>query len=685
MAEYSASNIRNISLLGHSRSGKTTLAEAFLFNGGVISRMGDVSDGSTVSDWDEEEHEQARSLNLSVTPFPFEGVKFNIVDTPGDPSFLGEVISAVGVTESTMILVDAVAGAEVGTELAWAQVQAAESPTFLLINKMDRENADWERALESLADACPDRTLVPVNLPLGQGEDFRGIVDLIREEAWLQDSDRAAPVPEDMLEMVEERRMELIEAAAESDDQLLEKYFEEESLSADEIVQGLAQGVAAGTVTPVYMASAFRNLGILPLIRNLAAIAPAADTAAVPMAEDAPDAVTADGPLAAIAFRTIIDRYMGRVNYLRVFNGTLNKGDQVRATVSDTQEPLVNLHSVLGKELGTVENLGAGDIGAVSKLSDLVTSRGLVDPEKPAPLTAMDYPKPLYSLSVAPATKADSAKLGQSLNQVAEEDPTLSVTSVRETRQTLLQGIGDIQVNVALKRLETKFGVKVETTEPKVPYMETVTRTGAARYRHKKQTGGAGQFAEVHMRVEPLTRGEGFVYESEIYGGSISSVFLPSIEKGVKQVMDQGVVAGFPAVDLKVVVYDGKEHPVDSKDIAFQIAGREVFKMAAAEAGATLLEPIYRMSISVPEDNMGDIMGDLTNRRGRVLGMDQMANRSIVKAEVPFAEIMRYGTDLRSMTQGRGTYEIEFLHYEEVPSHLIDKVIAAHRTAEEEE
>ena len=318
-------------------------------------------------------------------------------------------------------------------------------------------------------------------------------------------------------------------------------------------------------------------------------------------------------------------------------------------------------------------------------LPECKTGKVLHDADSEPDVVRPTYPNPLFSMAVAPATQADSAKLGQSLSQVAEEDPTLGVVNIPETKQTVLQGIGEIQVDVALKRLETGFGVGVLASTPKVPYMETVTRVGQAQYRHKKQSGGAGQFAEVHMRVEPLDRGSGFEYESEIYGGAISSVYLPSIEKGVKQVLDEGVVAGFPAVDLKVVVFDGKEHPVDSKDIAFQIAGREVFKMAASEAGATLLEPIYSMDISVPEDCMGDIMGDLTNRRGRVLGMEQETNRSVVKAEVPFAEIMRYGTDLRSMTQGRGTYEIDFLHYEEVPKHLVAKVIEDSREEDEDE
>lgn len=668
----SASKIRNITLLGHSGAGKTALSEALLLNSGVLSRMGNAADGSTVSDWDEEEVARGISLHLALAPFMHGDIKFNIIDTPGDPSFQGEVISGLSISESALILVDAVSGAEVGTELAWMRAVQMNRPRAIVVNRMDRENADWERALESLQNVCKGSALVPFTLPVGQALDFEGIVDLVAMRACLGDGDAWTEVPEAMADTVEEYRMRLVEAAAETDDELTEKYLEDEEISPEEIRQGLEMGLAEGAFTPVFFLSALQNIGIRALMDTLAWAAPAADSAE-------------EGPVAAMAFKTIIDRYVGRISYVRVFQNRLRKGETVRNTRTGTEDRLVNLHSLLGKQLDTVNEVDAGDIGAITKLEDTVTGDTLTDVEQPQTLFDITYPKPLYSVAVVPATRADSAKLGQSLNQVAEEDPTLSVVYVTETKQTLLQGIGDIQVNVALKRLETKFGVQVEVSEPKVPYKETVTRIGSAPYRHKKQTGGAGQFAEVHMRVEPLARGDGFEYDSEIFGGAISNVYLPSIEKGVRMVMEEGVVAGFPVVDLRVVVFDGKEHPVDSKDIAFQIAGREVFKLAAAEAGATLLEPIYKMMISVPEENMGDIMGDLNNRRGRVLGIDQMDNRAIINAEVPFAEIMRYGTDLRSMTQGRGTYEIDFLHYEEIPSHLVDKVVEANRIQEKDE
>ncbi|MDE0673426.1 MAG: elongation factor G [Caldilineaceae bacterium SB0662_bin_9] len=685
MAEFPMSNIRNISLLGHSRSGKTTLVESLLYHSGAIPRMGDTADGSTVCDFDEEEQARGISLSLAVASLVHNGTKINLVDTPGDPSFLGEVISGVSVTELTLILVDAVAGAEVGTELAWTRIQAEGQPVAILVNKMDRENADWDRALESLGEACPGATLVPFHLPIGQALDFRGIVDLVAEVAWMGDGGQTSELPHDLSDEIEEARMVLVEAAAESDDELMEKYLEGEDLSAAEVKKGLAAGVAGGTIVPVFVCSATAGIGVHSLLDRLVEVAPGADQAELPLVDGGQPESGAEAPALALTFRTIIDRYRGRINYVRVFSGTLVKGGMVKCSGSPAAEPLVNLHAAQGNDLDNQDAIGPGDIGAVSKLTGVQSGQVLYDADSEPDVVLPTYPNPLFSMAVAPATQADSAKLGQSLSQVAEEDPTLSIVNIPETKQTVIQGVGEIQVDVALKRLESGFGVGVLASTPKVPYMETVTRVGQAQYRHKKQSGGAGQFAEVHMRVEPLDRGSGFEYESEIYGGAISSVYLPSIEKGVKQVMDEGVVAGFPAVDLKVVVFDGKEHPVDSKDIAFQIAGREVFKMAASEAGATLLEPIYSMDISVPEDCMGDIMGDLTNRRGRVLGMEQETNRSVVKAEVPFAEIMRYGTDLRSMTQGRGTYEIDFLHYEEVPKHLVAKVIEGNKAEEEDE
>ena len=686
MAEFSTDKLRNVTILGHGSSGKTSLAEALLFNAGGSNRLGRVEDGSTVSDWDAEEQRRGISINLAIVPVEGEDTKLNLVDTPGYLDFVGEVISGLAVSEAGLVLVDSVAGVEVGTELAWEQLDAAQKPRLIFINKMDRENANFERALASVNEAFSG-TILPFQLPVGAGESFEGVVNLVDMKAYLGADATAADIPAAMEEAAEESRQALIDAAAETDDELIMKYLEGEELTEDEVRQGLRQGVKEGQIIPVFCGSAIANIGLRSLVRALTSYVPSpADVAAqAANGEDEPVdlAAAADGPAAAYVFKTIVDRYVGRMNYVRVFSGTLAADSQVTIQSTGKSEKLQNLFRVCGKELEAAAALGAGDIGVVTKMEDLSTTDTLGDQE--FIIAPPEYPKPLYSVSVLPATKADSAKMGQGLQALAEENPTLQVDYINATKQNILQGMGDTHIDVAIRSLDNKFGVKVETAMPKVPYQETVTRTASARYRHKKQTGGAGQFADVELRVEPLDRGDGFAYDSEVFGGSIPSVFIPSIEKGIRQILDQGVIAGFPIVDIKAIVFDGKHHPVDSKDIAFQTAGREVFKIAMQEARPVLLEPIYSMRVTVPDEFMGDVMGDLNNRRGRVQGMENRNNRAIINAEIPLAEILRYGTDLRSMTQGRGIYMIEFERYDPVPGHMADQVIAQSKEEEAEQ
>ena len=677
MAKFNTDQIRNIALLGHGGSGKTSLVEVMLFNAGQISRLGRVEDGTTVSDWDPEEHRRGISINLSVAPVIQGDTKLNLLDTPGYLDFLGEVISALAVAESSLVLVDAVAGVEVGTELAWQRLDEAKRPRMIFVNKMDRENANFQRALDSLRSSF-EGNILPFQLPVGAAESFQGVVDLVAMKAYMGEGKSPSDIPAELADQAEELRQALIDAAAETDDELIMKYLDGEELTLEEIQQGLHTGIRNGDIIPVFCGSAIANIGVRPLTAALSAFAPS--PAEVPVSarkgeEEIELECSPDGPAVAFTFKTIIDRYVGRMNYLRVFSGVVHKDDRLVDSRTGKEEKISNLFSVRGKELDAISELAAGDIGVVTKLEDVLTGDTLAAPGADIVIPPPAYPRPLYSVAVTPATKADSAKMGQALHALTEEDPTLRVQWVDATKQNVLQGMGDAHIDVALRRLESKFGVKVETQIPKVPYQETVSRVGKAQYRHKKQTGGAGQFAEVHLRVEPLERGAGFEYASEVFGGAISNVFIPSIEKGIRQVLSQGVVAGYPVVDVKAVVYDGKEHPVDSKDIAFQTAGREAFKLAVQEAGPVLLEPIYRIEVIVPEEYMGDVMSDLNTRRGRVQGMEQRGNRSIVRALVPLSEILRYGTDLRSMTQGRGVYTIEFDHYEPVPTHIAEKII----------
>ena len=688
MAKYSTDRIRNVAVLGHGGSGKTTLTEALLFKTGVTTRIGRVEDGTTVADWDPEEQRRGLSINLSVIPIEYENLKINLIDTPGYLDFSGEQISALHVAEAGLILVDAVAGAEVGTELAWDTLNEQKCPRIIFVNKMDRENANYEHVIDSLRTTLGNAKIIPMQLPIGQADTFRGVISLVTMKAYMGKESKEAPIPDDMLAAAEAAHTAMAEAAAETDDELIVKYLDGEDLDPEEVRHALHQGVRSGTIAPVYFGSATADVGLERLLQGLGRYVPAPDEHPIVAQQDEnPIELNNDpnGPVAAAVFKTIIDRYVGRMNYVRVVSGTLHKDSTLINERTKHSYRIAGLSIARGKELINVNELVAGDIGVVTKLEDLLTGDTLTSADHPIQLARADYPRPLYSVGVSPATQADSAKLGHSLHLLTEEDPTLRVQTISATKQTVLQGMGESHVDVAVRRLETKFGVKVETSMPKVPYRETITKIASAQYRHKKQTGGAGQFAEVHMRVEPLTSGEGFEYVSEVFGGVISGVFLPSIEKGVRQVLNQGVIAGYPVVDVKAVVYDGKEHPVDSKDIAFQTAGREVFRQAMKEASPVLLEPIYQVDVTVPDEYMGDVMGDFNTRRGRVQGMDQKNNRTVIHAMVPLAEILRYGTDLRSMTQGRGVYTIEFDHFEQMPSYLAETVISQHKHEDHEE
>jgi elongation factor G len=688
MAKLQTQQIRNVAVLGHGGSGKTSLIEALLHKTGATTRVGRVEDGTTASDWDPEEQRRQISINLAVVPVDYNGNRINFVDTPGYQDFLGEVISALHATEAGLILVDAVAGCEVGTELVWDRLIEQNKPRIIFINKIDRENANFQRALESLRSTLHGSKIVPFQLPVGVADKFNGVVGLVDLKAFTGKDGKEVEIPADLLAEAEAAQLEMIEAAAEADDELILKYLDGEQLTSDEVRHGLHQGVKSGAITPVYVGTALHEIGLDRLLAALPRYVPSPDerpvTATVGNAEVELNE-NAEGPVAAAVFKTIIDRYVGRTSYVRVFSGTINKDAQLAPSRTGKPARVANLFHVRGKELLPADALVAGDIGVITKLEDLQTGDTLTTAEKPARIAPPDYPRPLYSIAIHPVTQADSAKMGTSLASLVEEDPTLRVDTVSATHQTVLSGMGETHVDVAVRRLESKFGVHVSTTVPKVSYHETISRKASAQYRHKKQSGGAGQFAEVHMRVEPLPTGSGFEYSSEVFGGAISGVYLPSIEKGVRQVLDIGVIAGYPVVDVKAVVFDGKEHPVDSKDIAFQTAGREVFKLAMQEAGPVLLEPIYLVDVTVPDEYMGDVMSDFTTRRGRVQGMEQKNNRTVVHALVPLAEIMRYGTDLRSMTQGRGVYSIEFDHYEPVPSHLAEAVVAQHKKEEQAE
>jgi elongation factor G len=531
---------------------------------------------------------------------------------------------------------------------------------------------------------------VPIQLPIGEQSDFKGVIDLIEMKAYTGEKGEAEAVPDSLAEAAEEARMELVEAAAEGDDELIMKYLDGEELSSQEIASGLAAGMSTGAVLPVLCGSASHNLGVQALLDTIVRYlpGPTGEFVATSPATSEEETLSFDvaGPLAALVFKTAADPYVGKLTYFRVYSGILKSNSQTFNSRSRTEERLGQIFLLRGKEQLPVDEVRAGDIGVVAKLGETLTADTLSDKGRPLSLPGVEFPTPLFAVAVSPKTKADSAKMGPSLTRIVEEDPTLSWRNEESTRQVILEGMGDAHVDTAVRRLDQKFGLGLDTAVPKVPYKETVTRVGSSSYRHKKQTGGAGQFAEVHMRVEPMDRDTGYEFDWEVFGGAISSSFQPSIQKGIRQVMSEGPLAGYPVVDVKAVVFDGKEHPVDSKDIAFQIASREVFKLAFKEGGPVLLEPIMDMVITVPDEFMGDAMGDLTTRRGRVQGTDQERGNAIIHAQAPLADIQRYATDLRSFTQGRGIFTLSFSHYENVPAHLQAEIIAqAEREREEAE
>ncbi len=690
MKEYKAEELRNIVLLSHGGAGKTSLAEAMLYVSGGVSRLGRVDEGTTASDYDPEEIRRKISVNTSVIPCEWDGHKVNVLDTPGYADFVGEVKGALRAADSAVVVLDAVSGVEVGTELVWEYADEVGLPRMLFVNKMDRENADFDRAVGQAQASLPGN-IVPLQLPVGAQDSFEGVVDLVRMKAYRGEKGEEGDVPQSMREKAEASHLKLMEAAAEQDDELLERYFEEETLTQEEIVRGLAAGVRSGSLVPVMCGAATKDVGVRPLLDVITRYCPSpldvegyVATSAATGEEERLEPVVG-GPLATLVFKTLADPYVGKLTYFRVFSGAMESDSRVFNASRGEEERLGQLYSPKGKEQNPTEKVVAGDIGAVAKLQHTETGDTLCDKDHPLTLPAISFPHPIFSAAITPKTKADLDKLGSALARLTEEDPTLRVDRDASTRETVLSGMGESHIDIAARRLHSKFGVEITTAVPKVPYRETISKVGTSQYRHKKQTGGAGQFAEVWLRVEPLPRGTGFEYDSEVREGHISRSFIPSIEKGIRQVLSQGVTSGSPIVDVKGVVYDGKEHPVDSKDIAFQIAGREAFKEAVRNAGPVLLEPIMTFTITIPEASMGDVLGDLNTKRARVMGTEQKGNKIIITAQAPLAEMQGYATDLRSITQGRGVFGMEFSRYEEVPRNLAEEIISRAQPEEEKE
>jgi elongation factor G len=660
--EYAPDKIRNVVLLGHSHDGKTLLAEAMLFTSGGVARMGSPDQGTATMDFDPEEQKRKISINLGVGFVEYNGFKINVLDAPGFFDFAGQVISGLRAAEAAVVVVGPSPQVAVGTEVAWEHCNRTNKPRIVVVNKLDKENADFYGAVGALRDHLSPRPF-PLHLPIGSEQDFRGIVDLLHLKAFVTAPDgkgSEVPIPEEMQKQVDEYRGQLIEAAAESDDSLLEKYLDAGTLDEDEIQRGLREGILAGKVAPVVCCSATKLLGVRTLMSTIAELMP-------------PPEVEPDKPAKALVFSTGGDQF-GRVSYFKVVAGSVKSDAHLPNLSRSGEERLAQIFFPRGKDHVSATEIHAGDIGAVTKLTHTLTGDTL-GAKDGGPLPGLEFPGSAYSLAITPKARGDEEKISSGLARLSEEDPTLHVERSEETKQLVISGLGDVHLDVTLEKLKRKYGVEATTAIPRVPYRETVHGHARAEGRHVKQSGGHGQYGICVIEVAPTARGEGFVWEDKIFGGSIPQNFRPSVQKGIVDTMSKGVVAGYPMVDVRVTLVDGKYHTVDSNDMAFQIAGSLAIRKAALDAGPVLLEPLVEATIHVPEKNLGDIMSDINGRRGKILGTEPTDGYQNVKAMVPESEMLRFALDLRSITQGRGSFSKQFSHYEEMPAHLAKTII----------
>jgi len=679
MEQYGLENIRNLCLLSHNGAGKTSLSEAILFTTKAITRLGKADDGTTTSDYDPDEVKHKISLNLTMLPCQWKDTKINLIDTPGYSDFVGEVKAAIRVSEGAIIVICAASGVEVGSERVWAYSEEANLPRLIFINKMDRENADFYRTVDELQSKFGSRC-IPMQLPIGAQSDFQGVVDLLTMKSYIGSPPKEAEIPSSLQTQVDSFREKLVEAAAEVDDRLLEKYLGGEELSLEELSDGLRQATISGRVTPILVGSAIQNIGIISLLDAVYNYLPSPKERDVVIAGDSGKpgtiAPSQDTPLAALVFKTSADPYVGKLTYFRVYTGAIDSNSQVWNATRSEAERIGQLFVLRGKTQEPVSQLRAGDIGAVAKLGVTGTGDTLCSRDKPLKIAPILFPEPIFSQAVQPKTKADLDKLGTALSRLVEEDLTLQVRKEADTSETILSGLGETQLEVAAEKMLRKFGVNVKLDIPKVPYKETITAPAKAEYKHKKQTGGHGQYGHVLLKLEPLSRGSGSEFVDKVVGGRIPKNYIPAVEKGVNEGLHEGVLAGYPVVDIKTTLYDGSFHPVDSSDICFKIAGAQALKKGLSQGQPILLEPIMNIKVTVPEDFTGDIIGDLNTKRARVLGMNPEDGTNVIEAQVPLAEILRYTIDLKSITQGRASYTATFSHYEEAPPHVTQRVIA---------
>jgi elongation factor G len=684
--------IRNLALIGHGGSGKTSLAEALLFTAGSTSRLGKVDDGSSVLDFEPEEIKRRVTISCAFHHYQWKKHTVYLADTPGDDNFLADTRAALHVADAAITVVDAVDGVKVGTEKVWAAANNYNLPRLIFINKLDRERADFAAVMEQLKDIL-EAPAVPLQAPIGKESGFKGVVDLVSLKAYTAGAGgklEAGPIPDDLADEVEQYRGDLLNFAAESDDELIEKFLEEGELTTEEIYRGLRLGVLKGAITPVLCGMSSNALGAALLMDAINQYLPAPeDKGDMPAKKPNGDEVTLtadpDGPLAAQVFKTVADPYAGRLSIFRVFSGAMQADATVFNANRSAPERYGQLFLLEGKGQKAVPSLGPGAFGAVAKLKETVSGDTLCSEAKPVLLPAMPPSRAMMTFAVEPKKQGEEDKLFSSISKLIEEDPSLSLNRTAETKEILLSGVGSVHIEATAEKLKRKFGVEVNLKSPKVPYRETIKGKVQVQGKYKRQSGGRGQYGDTWLELEPLPRGAGFEFVDKIVGGAIPRQYIPSVEKGIVEAKNEGVLAGVPAVDFRVTLYDGSFHEVDSSDMAFKIAASMGFKKGCLQANPVLLEPIMKMTVTVPEENMGDIIGDLNGRRGRVMGVEAVGKQQVITAQVPMVEVLLYAPDLISMTGGRGFFEMEFSHYEEVPPHLAEKIVAEARAAREKE
>jgi len=697
MKRPETAKIRNVALVAHGGAGKTTLTEALLFCAGATTRLGRVEDGTTTTDFDEDEIRRKISISAAMAWCEWKGRKVNLVDTPGFAAFLTDAKNALRVVDGAVVVVGAPDGVKVQTEKVWSIAAAQDLPRVIYLSKMDRERADFARALEDVQKNLSPKA-VPVQVPIGQEAGFTGVVDLVRMRAFTFATDGSGKategsVPDAVKALAEKQRAALVEAVAEADDRLLEKYLETGELTEAEVQEGLAKGIRDEKLFPVLCGAPSRNVAVAPLLDLLAECFPSPTERPVVEGTDPKGNGTVrrevkdDAPLAALVFKTVADPYAGKVTMFRVYSGTLTSDSTILNATKGVKERVGQLLLLRGKQQTPVESVGAGDMGAVVKLKETGTGDTLCDEKAPIRLPEITFPAPVISFAVEPKAKGDEDKMSTAFTRLREEDPTIQIRYDPQTRETVVSGMGRAHVEIVGERLKRKFGVEVTLKTPRVPYKETIkAKAREIQGRHKKQTGGRGQFGDCWIHMEPVPRSGGFEFVNQVVGGAIPRNYIPAVEKGILEGMERGPVAGYPVVDLRVILYDGSTHTVDSSELAFKLAGRLAFRKAMAQAKPTLLEPIMTVEVIAPGECMGDIVGDLNSKRGRVLGIEAKGRNQAVKANVPLSEMLEYDSRLRSITGDRGDYSMEFSHYEEVPAHIQEKIVAeAKRPVEEEE